>query len=375
MTDFYFNNIHLFDMELSNRCNAACPMCARNIHGQSINPRLQLDELTINDIKNIDQSYLNSVKTVNLSGNYGDPMICTQVVEIIKYFLDNTSAKIIMNTNAGLRKLEVWEELGSLADKRLEIRFAIDGLEDTNQLHRINVKWDKVIANAKAYINAGGYATWRLLVFEHNQHQIDNASQLAKELGFKNFKTLITGRWRDKAFPVLNKDGEVIYELKPTTIDKDDYLQFKHKQSGSLNVTDKIKYKGHNYLNKPYKEQQWRDFVKEDEEQPSLSCYASADNRIYIDANGCVFPCNNTGYIHGWANRFDYFANQIKEEMAMHSHTSIKKHSLSTILNGSWFKYIHNNWNAGTVSNGRLLMCSYTCGKKSTHKMIKDHKI
>ena len=375
MTDFYFNDIHLFDMELSNRCNAACPMCARNIHGQSINPRLQLDELTLDDIKNIDQSYLNSVKTVNLSGNYGDPMICTQVVEIIKYFLNNTSARIIMNTNAGLRKLEVWKDLGSLADKRLEIRFAIDGLEDTNHLHRINVKWDKVIENAKAYINAGGYATWRFLVFEHNQHQVEDASNLAKELGFKNFKTLITGRWRDETFPVLDKGGEIVYTLEPTTIDKDDYLQFKHRQSGSLNVTDKIKYKGHNYLGKPLKEDNWQDYVNLSKEQPKLSCYASKDNRIYIDANGYIFPCNNTGYIHGWANRFDYFANQIKEEMAKHTYTNIKKHKLSAILNGSWFKYIHSSWNANTVSTGRLLMCSNTCGKQSTHKMIKDHRI
>jgi len=45
MTNFYFNDVQLLDIELSNRCNAACPMCARNIHSWSINPRLKLDEL------------------------------------------------------------------------------------------------------------------------------------------------------------------------------------------------------------------------------------------------------------------------------------------------------------------------------------------
>ena len=50
MTNFYFNDIKLLDIELSNNCNAACPMCARNIHGYSTNPRLQLNELTFSDI-------------------------------------------------------------------------------------------------------------------------------------------------------------------------------------------------------------------------------------------------------------------------------------------------------------------------------------
>ncbi len=119
MTEFYFNDIHLLDIELSNRCNAACPMCARNIHGYSINPRLQLDELTLDDIKNIDKQYLDTLDTINISGNYGDPMICTEVVDIIKYFLKNTNAMIILNTNGGLRKPELWHMLGLLHPDRL----------------------------------------------------------------------------------------------------------------------------------------------------------------------------------------------------------------------------------------------------------------
>ena len=375
MTNFYFNDIKLLDIELSNSCNAACPMCARNIHGHSINPRLQLDELTVEHIKNIDQSYLNSVETVNLSGNYGDPMICTQVVEIIKYFLDNTSAKIIMNTNAGLRKLEIWQVLGSLNTERLNVYFAIDGLEDTNHIYRINVKWDKVIENAKAFIDAGGYASWRFLVFKHNQHQVEEASVLAKKLGFKRFKSIVSNRWREETFPVLDKHGKIIYNLTPTTISKDEYKKFDHRKDGTLKLTDKIKSKGHGYLNKPYKKQAWKSFIDEEEKQPVLSCYASTDNRIYIDANGYVFPCNNTGYIHGWANRYDYFADQIIEKLNQHTHTNIKNDKLSTILNSDWIKYIHKTWQATTVKEGRFLMCSYTCGKQSAHKIMKEHTI
>tara|TARA_B100001971_G_C18214110_1_gene552688 strand:- start:521 stop:1648 length:1128 start_codon:yes stop_codon:yes gene_type:complete len=375
MTEFYFNDIHLLDIELSNRCNAACPMCARNIHGYSINPRLQLDELTLDDIKNIDKQYLDTLDTINISGNYGDPMICTEVVDIIKYFLKNTNAMIILNTNGGLRKPELWHMLGLLHPDRLRMRFAIDGLEDTNHIYRINVKWDKVIENAKAFIDAGGYASWRFLLFKHNQHQVEEASVLAKKLGFKYFKSIVTHRWRDNNFPVLDKHGKIMYNLTPTTVNKDEYKKFDHRKDGTLRVTDKIKSKGHGYLNKSYEKQSWKNFVNEEEKQPSLSCYASADNRIYIDANGYVFPCNNTGYIHGWANRYDYFADQIIEKLNQYTHTNIKNDNLSTILNGNWIKYIHETWQATTIKEGRFLMCSYTCSNQSPHKMIKDHTI
>jgi len=109
--------------------------------------------------------------------------------------------------------------------------------------------------------------------------------------------------------------------------------------------------------------------------QPSLNCYALADKRLYIDANGYVFPCNNLGYIHSWANKADHFTEQIVNELNKHTQTNIKTDKLSNIINGSWFKYIYETWQATTINDGRFIMCSYTCGKRGVHKMIKEHKL
>ena len=43
-------NVHL---ELTHRCNAACPMCARNLSGGITNPNLPLVELSLSDIERI----------------------------------------------------------------------------------------------------------------------------------------------------------------------------------------------------------------------------------------------------------------------------------------------------------------------------------
>ena len=65
--------------------------------------------------------------------------------------------------------------------------FSIDGLEDTNHLYRRNVQWHKVMENAKSFIDAGGLARWRMIVFEHNAHQLKDAEQLSKAMGFGKF--------------------------------------------------------------------------------------------------------------------------------------------------------------------------------------------
>jgi hypothetical protein len=72
--------------------------------------------------------------------------------------------------------------------------FSIDGLEDTNHLYRKNVNWTKLIANAKAYIAAGGSAHWDMLVYKHNQHQVDACEQLARDLGFTWFRAKVSKR-------------------------------------------------------------------------------------------------------------------------------------------------------------------------------------
>ena len=48
--------------------------------------------------------------------------------------------------------------------------------------------------NARAFIEAGGRAHWDMLVFDYNQHQIDQCRTLASDMGFKFFRTKASSR-------------------------------------------------------------------------------------------------------------------------------------------------------------------------------------
>ena len=101
-----------------------------------------------------------------------------------------------MNSNGGLKTKDWWKKLGEVLQGPLDYCvFSIDGLEDTNHIYRRNVKWDKIIENVVSFISTGAKAHWDMLVFEHNKHQVDEAKDLAKEIGFSWFRAKETDRW------------------------------------------------------------------------------------------------------------------------------------------------------------------------------------
>ena len=50
------------------------------------------------------------------------------------------------------------------------------------------------MANAEAFILAGGSAQWDMLVYQHNQHQVDACEKLARDMGFKWFRAKVSKR-------------------------------------------------------------------------------------------------------------------------------------------------------------------------------------
>jgi MoaA/NifB/PqqE/SkfB family radical SAM enzyme len=111
------------------------------------------------------------------------------IVKIFEYCADNLRM-LSMDTNASLRSTEVWKQLGKISERTgAAIIFSIDGLEDTNHIYRIDTNWKLIMRNMKTFIDAGGYSDWKFLIFEHNQHQVEKAKQLAKQSGVKNFIT------------------------------------------------------------------------------------------------------------------------------------------------------------------------------------------
>ena len=182
-------------LEPTDVCQAACPLCARETDAEF--DQHQQHHLTVEQIKQqFDKDLICGLDKMFMCGNYGDPAAGRHTLEIYRYFRTiNPNIVLGMNTNGAIQNTAWWSELAGILNQPQDyVVFSIDGLEDTNHIYRRNVRWSKLIDNAQAFISAGGQAQWDMLVYKHNEHQVDHCEQLARDMKFTWFRAKVSRR-------------------------------------------------------------------------------------------------------------------------------------------------------------------------------------
>jgi MoaA/NifB/PqqE/SkfB family radical SAM enzyme len=316
---YEYKDITSIHLEVTSKCQARCPMCPRRLQGGPLLDSLSLDEIDLGTFVDwFPRDFVRQLKFLNMCGNLGDPIVAKDTLEIFRYLHEtNPGMSLQMHTNGSGRSKEWWQELASL---NVKVVFGIDGLKDTHALYRINTDWDKIINNATHFIHAGGDARWDMLVFKHNEHQVDTCEQMSKELGFKGFSIKHTTRFKDGKLDVIDDDYNVTHTLLPS--------------QKSLEMIEPAK-----------KAQQ--------EILPTINCKAKQDSQIYVSANGNVSPCCwlDLEWLpqHSYS-RIDYMT-KIKEYPNLH------KNTMQEIFLLNFFNKISSCW----TTTG-LKECSKQCG-------------
>jgi hypothetical protein len=217
-------DIQVVHLEPTDVCQAACPQCARET--DQFFDKTQRHNLSVEQIDEIlPLSITENLSKMFMCGNYGDPAAGKYTLELYRYFRKhNPNIVLGMNTNGALASEEWWKELAAILGQPLDyVIFSIDGLEDTNHKYRINVDWHKLMKNASAFISAGGSAHWDMLVYQHNQHQVQQCETLARQMGFRWFRTKVTRRpmipilslplgWTQEKHQITNIDCHALRE-------------------------------------------------------------------------------------------------------------------------------------------------------------------
>lgn len=188
-------SIKVLHLEPTDVCQLACPACARETD-TTFNKRQQ-HHLTITQIqRHLTESQIKKLEKMYMCGVYGDPAAGKYTLDIYRWFRSlNSGIALGMNTNGALQTTFWWYELAKIMNNSHDyVIFSIDGLEDTNPTYRVNSNWNKLMANVESFISAGGRAHWDMLVYKHNQHQVDDCEKLAKDIGFKWFRAKVSRR-------------------------------------------------------------------------------------------------------------------------------------------------------------------------------------
>lgn len=362
-------------IELSDYCNSKCPACARFTDGRNgliASKTVDKHEISYESFSSwFSPDFLqNKLLRLRINGQVGESTLCKDLFQIVRYFGENNQ-NIQISTNGGTRDRIWWYKLGKEFSKikNSKVVFAIDGLEDTLSMYRINVDFNKVIENAKYFISSGGNAEWRMITFEHNQHQVEDCRRLSEKLGFSSFVVRPTGGFtsnNELKFTYRGKDGV----LKPPS-----NLENIMKVPETLSPTE-------------------------------IECSAVMDidgnfiNRLTIDNRGVVHPCcffsyecrrvyhkfyetGNPDYPPelGVGRRTNMYynsvANLLEEQGGIRS-ICLYYSTLDEILETPFYKErLEKSWNKKD-HNGDLSVCGYMCSKKvddigNYHRMGKGY--
>ena len=336
-------------------CNALCYGCARTDQSNfntkvPLIPNKKILELPV--LEKIFRAF-DTVTQLDFCGTVDDPFMHPDFNQILQLALDCGIKQIWIHTNGGTRAPEYWSETAEILQQfeKHQLKFSVDGLRDTNHLYRQRTNFDRIMENAKAFIDAGGTAGWQYLVFPWNKHQVSEASELSKQMGFKTF----IHRMDRSVVSENNWDIDDIRRIQernqPSRVDPNYDLTKLYNKARSLNV-----------------------------EENEIDCYFQNEQMYFIDFNARLWPCcfiRNTefgGHSTHW--------NQVKETMygvyESLDWNRLDLYTVQEVLSHPFYQsdLVDSFGNKfGTGCGDKMVKCAATCSKKGQEiRPIAKHK-
>lgn len=388
------DNIRYLHIEISSICNAACPACPRYFNNSPlaktyINP----DYITFDKFKEwFPENVLRSVEHVNLCGNHGDPGTNKEALKIMEYLSQFNFKSLEFHTNGSLRTAQFWTDLSRIFSKNKNtwvLIFSVDGLEDTNHIYRRNTNWNKITTNIKAAVQGGGKIKWEYLVFKHNEHQLEQAKEVAKELGVDSiaFKAPfnVSDGTKLTPIPVLDNHGKLDYYIHASTLENYKPTNIKDTTPHYEDKTFTVDAYNYSIAIKPPLDTPVKRYCKsceiDDANSKDIVPICGYENEVYIDTHGNIFPCcfigvpywdyisqmdQNIFYSYAWEQYYSLLKGIGLENL------NLKTIKLEEVIDRQILHSIHRDkWNK-SVEEGKPIICSTICGKNS--KLNIEHK-
>jgi MoaA/NifB/PqqE/SkfB family radical SAM enzyme len=344
-----FDQLKSLHLEITNNCQASCPMCNRNINGGRENPLIKIRNWSLDNFTNIlSKEVLEQIEHFYFCGNFGDPILNNDLISMCRYSsLVAPNVRIGVHTNGGARSAEWWADLTNVLPERHLVTFAIDGLEDTHSLYRVGTKFKKVTENARSFIRAGGLAEWVFIKFKHNEHQVEQARELASKWGFEKFTVKNSSRFiLEPKVKVVDSSNKVTHYIEPSSEVTMKFIDKKIIQA-----------------------------YKEITSMSEINCKVRNDQEVYIDAYGDLYPCCWIASVpYSYISIDD--AYEVRHEM-LRQHwdlmnslgdTNTLTRSVKDIINSNEYQTVWDNyWN-----KDKLITCARTCGVNTSFAKPRD---
>jgi sulfatase maturation enzyme AslB (radical SAM superfamily) len=389
------NLITCIDFEISSICNAGCSVCMRRRDGHY--SEFTQTYWSFDAVKtHIDLEIIKNLKVIILCGNFGDAMGNPDVVKIVKYFREiNPNLSININTNGGIGNPA---DFAKLAELGVRIVFGLDGVGESNELYRVNVKWNRIIENLNSFISKSlpHQLEIQFIMWEETVNQIIPMIDFIKSIGFGKLflrKPYTTGI-KTEVYNMQGQSTHFLTEIKNPELEK--YLE----THWNFNQLDELKselfkidltpseLELSDFLIKPkiiFKENPYEKsdvvFTEQDIDKfksiTKQTCYSKnfsnssnlLENEfsVYITHDKLLMPCcmippNISNSIHHYSGHESPYQKEVLNKMLEigFDKFSLKNSTLKNVFNsGVLHQFIYND----LINETPLKMCKTICGK------------
>lgn len=201
------DTVEWIDIELTSFCNIDCPGCFRQVKNSKVNNILNKEFISFEQLTRwITKEEFPNLNLINFCGSIDEPTLHPEILKIVNHF--SKISNINISTNGSTKTKKFWKTLGEYG---VSTFFGIDGVDQESlEKYRIGSNFKKVQENFRSFIRAGGHATWQFIVFEHNQHLLEEAKKISKHEGFKHFRTIYSHREGNEEKKVNRKEEHEI---------------------------------------------------------------------------------------------------------------------------------------------------------------------
>ena len=326
-------------------CNALCLGCQRVDPStyNTVHPAIpKKDIIAVDTIyKLMNSPAMSTVEEIQFCGTIDEPLMHPYFTEILDIMYEtNPRLEVEIHTNGSLRSIDYWKELAVNLSrfKKHKVLFGIDGLVDTHSIYRQQTDFETIIRNALHFIRSGGNAEWQYLIFPWNKHQVEEARDMSKRLGFKQFKT------RNDRSGVSEEGLKVIKEIQ------------KHPVS-SKQGSDVSKFNGY-----------------------KIDCMNKTEDMFHVSYDSRLWPCCYFGNVRYMGPKlYDEFKQRIFGVYG-EDFNLLTKHTAEEILDSNLYTNdLVESWNnpIGCGEKDKVNRCAMSCSVKAleTRPIATEHVV
>ena len=202
ITDEYVKMQKYFrpNIDASHRCVFRCPQCIR----QKISSQDQIKrsfDLEEHNFKKILDYYEHGL---TFCGQISDPIYHPRFLNLLK--MCDGQGKAVRIATVGSGKSDAWwDEAYSYGVGENAWYFGVDGIDEKSELYRIGSDFKDVWSRMQQGKRLGHNIVWQYIIFEYNEHEIDQAIEIAQREDF-SLLFVNTNRGFNPDSPLLRKN-------------------------------------------------------------------------------------------------------------------------------------------------------------------------